>query len=83
MSLAYIFLPNRLKAFNKGEKMDWIRVKDIPKVYPIGLSHAKSLVREFRTQTNDGWIADGRVVIVKKEDFERWWKNRNKSRHPA
>jgi hypothetical protein len=64
--------------------MDWIRVKDIPNEYPIGISHAKSLVREFRSQTDSGWIADGRVVIVKKEEFEKWWKNRNsRSQHPA
>ena len=56
--------------------MDWIRVKDIPKEYPIGIAHAKNLVREFRSQSKDGWIADGRVVIVEKRKFEEWWKKR-------
>lgn len=57
--------------------MNWIRVKDIPKEYPIGLTYAKNLVREFRSQSKDGWIADGRVVIVEKRKFEEWWKRRN------
>jgi hypothetical protein len=57
--------------------MDWIRLKDIPNEYPIGIAYAKNLVKEFRAQTDDGWIKDGRVVIIDKRKFEAWWKNRS------
>ena len=57
--------------------MDWIRQKDIPTVNPISIAHAKNLVKQFRVQSTDGWIKDGKVVIVEKRKFEEWWKNRS------
>lgn len=55
--------------------MEWIRAKDITEVYPIKKTYAYDLLRQFRAES-DGWIKDGRVLIIKKEEFERWWKNK-------
>lgn len=57
--------------------MDWIRAKDLPSHYPVSRRYITDLLREFRAQNKDGWIKDGKVMIVKKEVFERWWKNRS------
>lgn len=59
--------------------MDWIRAKDIPSEYPISKTKACDLTRQFRAETDD-WIKDGRVLIIKKESFERWWKQRSRQR---
>ena len=56
--------------------MDWIRAKDLPSIYPIKRTYACELLKQFRAES-DGWIKDGRVLIIKKEDFERWWKQKN------
>jgi hypothetical protein len=56
-------------------QMEWIRAKDLPNIYPIKKTYAYDLLRQFRAES-DGWIKDGRVLIVKKEEFERWWKNK-------
>ena len=53
--------------------MEWIRAKDLPIVYPIGRSYAYELLQQFKAES-DGYIKDGKVLLVKKEDFERWWK---------
>ena len=57
--------------------MEWIRAKDLPSIYPVSQRYITDLLREFRAQNKDGWIKDGKVMIVKKEVFERWWKNRS------
>jgi len=57
--------------------MEWIRAKDLPSIYPVSQRYITDLLREFRVQNKDGWIKDGKVMIVKKEVFERWWKNRS------
>lgn len=56
--------------------MDWIRGRDIPNVYPVKKTYAYELLRQFRAES-DAWIKDGNVLIVKKEEFEAWWKNRS------
>ena len=57
--------------------MDWIRAKDLPNHYPVSRRYITDLLREFRAESKDGWIKDGRVMMVRKEDFERWWKQRS------
>ena len=56
--------------------MEWIRAKDLPSIYPVSQRYITDLLREFRSQNKDGWIKDGRVLIIKKEEFEKWWKKR-------
>lgn len=56
--------------------MEWIRGKDIPKTYQIGKTHAYELLGQFRAESS-AWIKDGKVLIIRKEDFEEWWKNRS------
>ena len=56
--------------------MDWIRAKDLPSIYPIKRTYACELLKQFRAESS-AWIKDGKVLIVKKEDFEEWWKNRS------
>ncbi len=55
----------------------WIRTTEIPEYYRIGKTKAFDLLREFKAQTDsDNWIKDGRVVIVRQEEFEKWWRSR-------
>lgn len=56
--------------------MEWIRGKDIPNIYPVKKTYAYELLKQFRTES-DAWIKDGNVLIVKKEEFEKWWKSRS------
>lgn len=71
-NLAIIFLP---KKFNEVQLMEWIRAKNLTSEYPIGKSYAQELLNQFRAQSDD-WIKDGRVLMVKKDSFETWWKQR-------
>lgn len=59
--------------------MDWIRAKDLPNHYPVSRRYITDLLRQFRAESDD-WIKDGRVMIVKKESFEEWWKQRSRQR---
>ena len=63
--------------------MDWIRAKDMPNHYPVSRRYITDLLREFRAENKDGWIKDGKVMMVRKEDFEEWWKRRSRNRQLA
>ena len=59
----------------------WIRVKDMPEEFCIGRSTAYMLIREFKAQTDPkNFIQDGRITIIKKNQFEEWWRNRRSRR---
>lgn len=55
---------------------EWIRGRDIPQIYQIGKTHAYELLGQFRAESS-AWIKDGKVLIVRKEDFETWWRQRS------
>jgi len=57
-------------------EMEWIRVSDLPSVYPIKPAYAYELVKQFRAESDD-WIKDGRASLVKKRSFEEWWKEKS------
>lgn len=60
--------------------MDWIRARDMTNVYPIGKTYAHELLRRFRQDANPrDWIKDGNVLLVKKEAFEDWWKQKSQA----
>lgn len=81
MSLNLFFLLKNLRKCKKVVKnMDWIRAKDLPNHYPVSRRYITDLLRQFRAENEDGWIKDGKVMIVRKEDFERWWKQRSRQR---
>lgn len=57
----------------------WIRGRDVQTVYHIGKTKAYELLREFQHQTDQkNIIRDGRVLLIKVEAFEDWWRNRRK-----
>lgn len=57
----------------------WMRGMDVPTEYHISKTKAYSLLREFRCQTDPkDYIVDGRILLIKKEEFEDWWRNRRK-----
>lgn len=62
--------------------MEWIRVSDIPSVYPIKPAYAYELVKQFRAES-DGWIKDGKASLIRKADFEQWWKEKSLRRQNA
>lgn len=57
----------------------WIRAKDMPSEFGIGKTKTYELLREFQAQTDpSNYIRDGRVLIVKIEEFVDWWRNRGR-----
>lgn len=78
LNSGHIFLPEK---FNKVKLMDWIRGKEIPSIYPIGRTYAYELLRQFTAEADpQNYIKDGRVLIVRQESFEDWWRNRGKDK---
>ena len=60
--------------------MEWIRAKNIPNTYGIGKSTAYALLKEFIAQADkEDYIRDGKVLIVRKEKFEDWWRKRGRT----
>jgi len=61
--------------------MDWIRAKDIPAYYPISRSYGAELVRQFEQDADpQAYIRDGRILIVRRDKFEEWWRERGRKR---
>lgn len=57
----------------------WIRAKEIPEKYKIGKTKSYTLLREFKAQTDTkNYIKDGKVLIVRQDQFEEWWENRGR-----
>lgn len=57
----------------------WIRAQEIPDIYRIGKTKSYELLREFKVQTDSkNYIKDGKVLIVRQEQFEEWWQNRGR-----
>lgn len=55
----------------------WLRGRDVQTEYHIGKSKAYDLLREFRYQTDPkNIIRDGRVLLIRTDAFEEWWRNR-------
>ena len=52
---------------------DWIRAKDVTSFYPVSRRYVTDLLRQFRAEEDD-WIKDGKVLLIKKDSFEEWWK---------
>lgn len=59
--------------------MSWVRAKALPDEYGIGRTYAYELLKQFTATTDPvNFIRDGKVLIVRRESFEDWWRNRGK-----
>jgi hypothetical protein len=67
------------KSGGKTMGTQWIRAKDIPAEFGIKKSKTYELLREFQAQTDPrNYIKDGKVLIVRIEEFVDWWRNRGR-----
>lgn len=57
---------------------EWMRPKEIASTYGIGRTRVYELVSQFRQEADPKYfIKDGGVLIVQREAFEEWWRNRS------
>jgi len=62
--------------------MEWIRRNHITQQYPISKAYAYQLIHDFMAdpEQEKNWIKDGKVLLVKKIEFEEWWRQRGSQR---
>lgn len=59
--------------------MEWVRAKEISSIYPVSPRYVTELLKQYRAEEDD-WIKDGKVLLIKKDSFEAWWKQRGRKK---
>lgn len=60
----------------------WIRAKDIPDFYSLSRWKGYELARLFKAQADkEDYIKDGKILLVKRESFENWWRQRGEKKN--
>lgn len=60
----------------------WIRAKDIPDYYSLSRWKGYELARLFKAQADRcDVVKDGKILLVKKEPFEEWWRQRGEKKN--
>jgi len=61
--------------------MGWIRAKTLPDTYGIGKTYAYGLLRQFTAVADpEDYIRDGKILIVRQESFETWWRSKGEKK---